>query len=202
MLNRQKELLQWLVGGLATSAFIVGGVWLTDNRDRVIAEVMGGSYSSPSVADTTKLQVLEKHSEASLDSEHKASGNMQVTLSSAEGRRSDGSLAVEAHVTAMSELTDLKYEWVLPDGTTVSAGTPTGSLGTLAEGASAVSTLTVNVSSSNSQIVFHAYRELAGEKIGQVAQYNTVDQSTLDTKLALKRDSLVRTPASNARRFE
>lgn len=211
MLTRQKEFLQWLVGGFSTSALIVGSVWLSDNREFVVASVMGGGVettrsiaSEPSSSpDSAKLPVLEKHAEGTGSAqEHKASGNMLVTLSSADGRKSDGSLVLDAHVTATGDLTDLKYEWVLPDGVSLIAGSLTGSLGSLAGGADVTNEVTLNVPTSNAQVVFHAYRELAGEKVGQVAHYNTVDQQSLDVKLALKRESLSRKPASNERRYE
>jgi len=211
VLTRQKEFLQWLVGGFSTSALIVGGVWLTDNRDYVIAAVLGeGSTSSSSVAaepssslDSAKLPVLEKHSEASTSGEdRKASGNMYVSLSSPDGRKADGTLVLDANVSATTDLTDLKYEWILPEGVVLVSGAQSGSFGSLAGGAQTSTEVTLSVPTSNSHVIFHAYREMAGEKLGQVAQYNTVDQQSIDVKLALKRESLSRKPASTDRRFE
>jgi hypothetical protein len=207
VLTRQKEFLQWLAGGFTTSFVIVGGVWLTDHRDLVIAEVFGSpnfsSASSASIAtEPSKLDVLKGNPAASPESEHKASGSMQVTLMSPEGRKSDGSLALQAYVTATADLSDLKYEWVLPDGAAVSSGSTTGSFGNVSDGTQVSASIVVNVPASNTHIVFHAYREMAGEKVGQVAQYNTVEQSTIDMKLALKRESLQRAPSSTDRRFE
>ena len=205
MLTRQKEFLQWLAGGFTTAAVIVGGVWLTDHHDVVIAQIFGdsGSASSASVgSEPTKADVLKGHSKASLESEHKASGSMQVTLMSQEGRKPDGTLAIQADVTATEDLNGLKFEWVFPDGATVSSGAASGSFGSVAEGTRVSTSVVINVPVANSHVVFHAYRELAGEKVGQVAQYNTVDQPTIDMNLALKRESIERSPASADRRFE
>jgi hypothetical protein len=204
VLTRQKEFLQWLVGGFTTAAVIVGGVWITDHTDVVIAQIFGtGSMSSSSVAtEPAQLNPSKVHTEASLDSEHKASGSMQVVLTSVDGRRSDGTLALQANVTATADLNDLKYEWVLPDGAVFSSGDATGSFGNVTEGSQVSASVVVNVPVSNSRVVFHAYREMAGEKVGQVAQYNTADQSTIDMKLALKRESLERKPAATDRRYE
>lgn len=205
MLTRQKEFLQWLAGGFTTSALIVGGVWLAEHRDVVIAQVFGssGSTSSASSApEPTKLEILKGQTEASLKSEHKASGNMQITLMSNEGRKSDGSLSIQAYVTAIADLNDLKYEWVLPEGASVSSGSLNGTFGNVSEGSQVSASVVLSVPVTNAHVVFHAYREMAGEKVGQVARYNTVDQSSIDMNLALKRESLQRKPASNARRFE
>ncbi len=205
MLTRQKEFLQWLMGGFMTSAVIVGGVWLTDNHDVVISLVFGTTHSTSSsslAATPSKADILKGHTEASLQSEHKASGNMQIVLSSVEGRKTDGSLALQANVTATVDLADVKYEWVLPEGAIVSSGTLRGVFGSVAEGSQVTASIVANVPSSNSHVVFHAYREMAGEKVGQVAQYNTIDQSTIDLKLALKREEIQRKPAMSDRRFE
>jgi hypothetical protein len=200
VLTRQKEFLQWLVGGFATSAVIVGGVWLGDNHTVLTAQLFGPTSTTP--VNPAKSDVLNSHSEASVRTERKASGNMQITLTSTDGRKSDGSLSIQANVTAIADLADLKYEWVLPDGATVASGALTGSFGSVAEGSQVTAALTAVVPSSNSHIVFHAYREMAGEKVGQVAQYNTVDQSSINLQLALKREEIQRKPAMTDRRYE
>ena len=187
-----------------TSAVIVGGVWITDHRDLVIAQIFNaGSTSSSSVTpEPTKLDVLNGRSETSVQTEHKASGNMQIALTSAEGRKSDGTLSVQAYVTAMADLNDLKYEWVLPEGAVLASGSLSGAFGTVSEGTQVSSSVVLNVPASNAHVFFHAYREVAGEKVGQVASYNTVDQNSINLSLALKRESLQRKPAMSDRRYE
>jgi hypothetical protein len=211
VLTRQKEFLQWLAGGFTTSALIVGGVWIAEHHDVVIAQIMRSSGSmsfastsseSSTPVEPTKLEILNGQTEASLKPERKASGNMQITLTSNEGRKPDGSLALEAYVTAVGALNDLKYEWVLPDGAILSSGSLSGTFGNVSEGSQVSTALVLNVPVTNEHVVFHAYREMAGEKVGQIAHYNTVEQKTIDMNLALKRESLQRKPASNARRFE
>ena len=195
MLTRQKELMQWLVGGFTTSGLIVGGVWLTDHPSELAPEIFASTPPS-------KSAVLKAHSEASLEPDRKASGYMQISLTSSEGRKSDGTLALQANVIATTLLNDLKYEWVFPDGAVLASGPSSGSFGDVAEGSQVSASVVVNVPVSNTRVVFHAYREMAGQKVGQVAQYNSTDSSSIDMKLALKRESTDRKPAATDRRYE
>lgn len=206
MLTRQREFLQWICGGVATSALIVGGVWMSEHQSQVIAFVETGSLDFSSTAPT-KAELLNTKQAATEGTENKGSGGMTIALSSGEGLRSDGSLTIQAHVTAAIALTDLKYEWVLPEGVTLAAGALNGDLSSLTEGASTDLSLTVSATpQANSQVRLHVYRLVAGEKVGQIAHYNTLDQPVIDQKMAMKRESmkseLLRSPASDKRRFE
>lgn len=209
MLTRQREFFQWIIGGISTAGIVVGAVWVSNNRTQLIAELENsGSTTSASVgysvvasgAHSTKLEVLNQHDEAK-GPENKGAGHMAVSLTSPDGRRSDGSLVLIAKIAAAVDLEGLKYEWVLPDGVTLASGSLNGDIGTLAEGAANSQAITVNVSSQKSSIIhFHAYRLSAGEKVGQVAQYNSLEQSSINLSLAFTRQSIesesARKPAS------
>jgi hypothetical protein len=203
LLTRQKEFLQWIIGGVSTAAVIVGGVWTNHNRSMLLAELEGRVITtSASVATTTKVDILNQHEEAK-GPENKGAGALKITLTSPDGRRSDGTLVLNAKVVATTELEGLKYEWVLPDGVTLVSGALDGDIGTLAEGASNAQDVTLNVSAqTNSFVHFHAYRLSGGEKVGQLAQYNTLEQESINSSLAFTRQSIEsaqsRKPASTS----
>ncbi len=210
MLTRQREFFQWIVGGASTAALILGGIWTNNNREIILAQLEGQHVTaSASVVPFTKPEILNQH-EVTKGPENKGAGYMNVTLTSPDGRRSDGTLVLDAKVMAATDLDGLKYEWVLPDGVSLVSGSLSGDIGSLAEGAFNAQEVTLNVSSqTNSVVHFHAYRLAAGEKIGQLAQYNTLEQGSINLGLAIKRQSLEnessRKPAStsnDSRRME
>jgi hypothetical protein len=197
VLTRQREFLQWIIGGVSTSAFIVAGVWVSDHPKTVLeamTNAVTGSASETAASRSpasSKLEILEKHADVSNSPANKASGNMNLTLTSAAGRQSDGSLVLEAKITATLDLAELKYEWVLPDSVLLTAGVQHGDLGDLADGASTALEVTLNVPAQADQRVhLHVYREIAGEKLGQVVQYNTISQPSINSALSVTREAL------------
>jgi hypothetical protein len=98
---------------------------------------------------------------------------------------------LQANVTAETKLEDVKFNWNLPPEAKIIAGFEDGDLGSLGENSAVNTKISVHVPADfNRKIHFHVYRDVAGEPHGQVAQYNTLDQSSIDEGLRTKADIL------------
>ena len=198
MLTRQREFLQWVVGGFSTSALILGFVWLSENRAQVVAFATGETTRTPAsspasspVSDSKPNTAKSKLATGRETPEKKASGQLQVSLSSPNGRQSDGTLSLSATIASVADLTDVKYEWTLPDGVSLVSGTDHGDLGSLTRGTPSSLQVVVQVPSQQTKhIVLHVFRDLGVEKFGQVAHYDTLNQDSINLALAVKRNEI------------
>lgn len=123
--------------------------------------------------------------------------NVEITRLDDREVQAGTPLTLEAKVEAVSDLNDLEFVWLLPEGVRVENGQVSGQLGTLAQGA--VATLQINLLQEldgNRQVNLHVFRRVNGEAQGYMAQYNTVLQPTLDSIIAGKAEALNRAPAS------
>lgn len=117
---------------------------------------------------------------------NKGQSSVDVSIESRSGGGgSDGStLNLEATITAKENLHDVKYAWLIPnDGVRVINGSLQGELGELAAAGSARLHLAVASDvGENRRIHLHVYRLVNGENSGQMAQFNTLDQESIDRK--------------------
>lgn len=185
MLTREKELLQWMVGGVSTAAVILGLAWIVERNDVSSARV-----------EKTKILNAQK---ISPEAQGKGGGNLIVTFDSPTENPANGGLILTANIAALTDLADVRYDWLLPDGVTLAKGATSGNLGSLSEGSDATIEVSLVIpAAENKQVHLQVYRLIDGEKMGQVAQYNTLDQKSIERTLATKRDTLERqrSPAS------
>ena len=190
MLTRQRELLQWMVGGVSTAVLIASLAWLAERN-------------AVSSIRSNKTRILNAQKIAP-EAQGKGGGNLIVTFDSPTENPAAGELIVSANITATTDLKDLKYDWLLPEGVSLSKGAPSGDLGTLSEGSDAIIEVSLAIpSSDNKQVHLQVYRMVDGEKMGQVAQSNTLDQKLIERKMATKRETLEseRSPASEKPRL-
>lgn len=197
MLTRQKELLQWLLGGVSTAVVIVGTIYATDHRTELVAAITGQEATLPSQSPepTDKEKVLKSVAVESQDG--KGGGSMNVSITSPNKGATAEPLILKAQVSALEALNDVRFEWILPEGVSISKGNASGSIGNIADGASGEIEISLNVpAGDNKQIHLQVYRLIDGEHMGQVAQYNSVEIKDSELSLALKRADNTREPAS------
>lgn len=140
------------------------------------------------VLQQKKSKISRHHGKgnASLDIEISAPGKGQVEAGTV--------INLEATIEALSNVQDLKFLWILPDdGITVLSGPTEGQIGHLNAGE--ITTVNISVrsdSAENRQIHFHAYRFINGEAMGQMTQYNSVDQEKIEAHAESKAEILRR----------
>lgn len=180
MLTQQREFLKWIFGVILTAALLLGVVWMTE------------SHPEGSRANAMKEAILRGGSRApaSVPGGHgKGGGSLNISLSPVENV--SGALTLKAHVNAKNDLSNLKFEWVLPAGMRITSGSVAGDLGALSAGQSAEFETVFAISpDTNEQIHLQVYRLIDGEKLGEVAQYNSLHQKWIDQKIMSKREAL------------
>ncbi|MES2965089.1 MAG: hypothetical protein V4760_14485 [Bdellovibrionota bacterium] len=154
-----------------------------------------------------KLAVLNKHSHP-YGAAAKGGGQLEVSL--ATDVRSPIPMGtpftLTASIIATSDLADLRYEWILPDGVTIAGGTAVGTIGDLVNGASVDRMIQLTTSTDdNRQVQLHVYRLVGGEPIGHMAQFNTRDHAKIAEEMHTKVQALgmtrSREPASERRKL-
>lgn len=198
VLTRQKEFFQWIVGGFITSSLIVGMVYVVEHRAVILTSVSvtladsisGSSSDSSSPTSDAKMQTLNARTPAS-QSANKGGGQMNINLSSPNAATASAiePLVIKAQVIAMANLADVRYEWILPDSVTPVRGSVTGGIGALADGAQGAIEISLNLlpGSENKQIHLQVYQLIDGERMGQVAQFNTVETKEVAIAAGLKK---------------
>lgn len=206
MLTRQKEFLQWIIGGASTAALIAGTTWVAEREQARDAGSSSRQPASESPAPSPEKEKILKPTRPPIEASGKGGGNMTITFASTSESLVPGGLNLTATVHATIDLSDVHYEWLLPDGVTLTKGALTGDLGAVSDDEDA----TINASfaippTENKKIHLQVYRLVDGEKMGQVTQYNTLDQKTIERSMATKREILdsesERSPASEKPRI-
>lgn len=178
-----------MIGGVTTAALIAGLAYVLERYD-----------DTKSFTQTSeKVKILNAQRAAA--GQGKGGGNLNVSFTSSSDNLLPGALNLIASITSTRDLSDLRYEWLLPDGVTLTKGLLNGDIGTLADGDESTIEVSLAIPSiENKQVHLQVYRLVDGEKMGQVAQYNTIDQKSIDREMASKRETLeaesARAPAS------
>lgn len=161
---------------------------------------VGAIALSIQLSSQAKKQTLGEVRGADLHKHGKVAGSLIVSITAPDGvvSRAGERLNLVANVESTSNLSGLRYVWLLPPGVTIDRGALEGTIGTLNDGEAATIPLTiVSNSDDNKQIDLRVYRMQNGESVGHVAQYNTVTQTEIDQALQTKAEILSeRGPAS------
>lgn len=161
---------------------------------------IGALALSMQLSTRSKKQTLGEVRGHDLHKHGKAAGSLLVSISAPDGSisRAGERLNLVATVESTSNLSGLRYVWLLPQGVTIDRGSLEGTIGTLNDGEAATIPLSiVSNSNENKQIDLRVYRMQNGESVGHVAQYNTVTQMEIDQALQTKAEILSeRGPAS------
>ena len=178
-----------MIGGVTTAALIAGLAYFVELHD-----------DTKSAAQTSeKLKIL--NAQRAVAGQGKGGGNLNVSFTSSSDNLVPGALNLIANISSTRDLSELRYEWLLPDGVTLTKGVLSGEIGTLADGDESTIEVSLSIPAiENKQVHLQVYRLVDGEKMGQVAQYNTIDQKSIDREMASKRETLeaesARAPAS------
>lgn len=140
--------------------------------------------SAPAAAKLSKAEVLRGHKTKRLPVSGKGNGLLEIAIQ-APGKGAVGkgtTINLDAAIEARSDLKDLKYVWILPkDGVRVVSGSVSGDLGSLPTGQFANLQLSViSDTDENRRVHLHVYHVVNGENMGNMAQYNTVDQEAIE----------------------
>ena len=112
----------------------------------------------------------------------KGGGQIEISIASADQQAARAGIPLDltATIGATSDLQNLQFEWILPKDMSVLSGETTGSLGDLANGSEVGLKLKVlPATDENALIHLHIFRIVAGEHMGQSAQYNTSLETTI-----------------------
>jgi hypothetical protein len=99
---------------------------------------------------------------------------------------------LEASIEAKRDIDEMKYLWILPkDGVHVVSGEVSGEIGHMVGGSPTKLHLSVmSDTDENRQIHLHVYKVVNGENMGNMAQYNTVNQEALEWVAKTKAETL------------
>jgi hypothetical protein len=182
LLTRTRDLIKWLFGVAATVAIVLGLAWLFE------AQQPGSRAAAQK--DAILRGDLNRMPASVPDGQGKGGSNLSIELENS-GTTGEGVLNLKAHVEVHTDVTDLKYQWVLPEGVTMASGSPEGDLGNLMGGeAKEIEASLLVPAKENKQIHLQVYSMVNGERMGDVAQYKTVRQSEIERTLASKRELL------------
>ena len=186
MLTQTREQMKWLFGVLTTVVLILGAVWLVD------------AFQPGTRAHSQKEAILRgggfdqnDRMPASVKGEQ-GKGGSQLSISFEEGTQTgSGVLNLKALIESHVDQQDLKFQWMLPDGVTMAAGSNEGDVGSLTAGETKSLEASLLVPTGvNKQIHLQVYSMVNGERMGDVAQYNTVKQLEIDRTIASKLELL------------
>lgn len=182
MLTQTRDMIKWLLGVFSTCAFLLACVWIVE------------AFQPGTRASAQKEAILRQHFDRLPASVNNSSGKGSSTLNVSinEGDLSTGGvLQLKATIEAHADVRDLKYQWVLPQGTSMASGADKGDLGAITAGESTTLEGSFLVpTGENKQIHLQVYSEVNGEKMGDVAQYNSTEQPEIERSLASKRERL------------
>jgi hypothetical protein len=148
------------------------------------------SVPTLSATATAKTLILNPEHTLSPDQQKKGGGSLDlmITRSDSTAPLLTGSTGeFTGSITALADLADLEYIWILPDGARAVDGSVEGNLGTLHAGEKRTLTLSIeSLTTENRQVYLHVYRLMNGEAVGQIAQYNTMTQPQINRDLKSK----------------
>ncbi len=183
MLTQTRDMIKWLFGVLTTCAFLLATLWMIE------------AFQPGTRAAAQKEAILRQHFDAdrmpaSTGGQGKGSSNLDVSIT--DGQLSEsGVLNLKANISTHVDVQDLKYVWVLPEGVSMASGTNEGVLGSITAGESAsIEGSFLVPSTENKRIHLQVFTESNGEKMGDVVQYNTIEQKEIERSLASKRERL------------
>ncbi|MES2854969.1 MAG: hypothetical protein V4692_03850 [Bdellovibrionota bacterium] len=150
---------------------------------------------------TDKQRKLAHH-EDHVHAMGKSGGIVNIEISAPEKESDVGAgsrIELVAVITARKSFETLEYAWLLPEGVTAAGGDTTGQFQNLERGDTAEVRLSVVKSTNqNRQIHLHVFQMVGNERVGKVAQYNTVFQEKFDAEIRSKAEILrSRMPASD-----
>jgi hypothetical protein len=203
MLSRQFEMIKWILGVAITVAGILALSWVIEeeggmifSRDRKPSSIQ---QQETRPQQPSKAAILESGRDQRKPQLAKASGILEVEITSPEKTnvQAGSVLSLEAKVESLANTDDLKFAWILPAGVTIVSGPQEGTLGSMAEGQSTVIRLAVQTQTAeNRQIHLNVFKLVDGEPLGKVAQFNTVDQASIEAAAKSKAEILQSTSAS------
>lgn len=193
MRTKIKERCKWVCGVIFTTSSVLGAAWFIENRPIKTVE-KSEEKRVPASSEQSKQTILRGYELKHKHSFGKPSGLVEVTIQ-APGKNSSGDGSVqqlEATVTAQRDLDGLKFNWLLPnDGVEILSGSSQGDLANLREGESTTMHLTIrNSTPENRRVHLHVFKLINGEAMGQMAQYNTVDQDRIEKQARDKSEVL------------
>lgn len=197
--SQQKDTIGWLLGAVLTAGSLgfVGHVWETGQLAPAVFQGRGpASIEAPKPAKEAKREkkdVLGRVTSQELHKHGKGSGSLSIEIASASGPLKPGAPAeLEATIEALSDLDSLEFTWLFPKDVSIVSGSLEGSLGRLSKGETTSLRVTVTSGSTeNRQIHLHVFRKNEnGEAVGQMAQFNSVDQPKIDATIRSKAEVL------------
>jgi hypothetical protein len=208
MLSRQLDMVKWLVGVVITVAGILALSWAIEeegNLSRVPAMIHDSKpvplEQEHALPQPQKEAILQMGRELRKPHLAKASGILDVEITApAKGVAGTGSIIdLEARVEAQSNLDGLKYVWILPtDGVTIISGHQEDDIGSMTEGQTTVIHLSVqSQTAENRQIHLNVFKMVDGEPLGKMAQYNTVNQESIEALAQSKAAALQNAPSNS-----
>lgn len=178
--SQQKEIILWIAGVVATVALLL------------LLSIPLERAAEREPASTSKQEVLNRtHSHTHMQG--KGGGSLVINVTAPAKKPIDVGSAIDlqATVEALSSLSGLKFKWIIPDGITVESGDAQGELGSIGEGETkSLGLRVVSQVADNRQIHLHVYREVGGESMGEIAQYNTVLQEKINEEIDRKAEVL------------
>ncbi len=194
MMSRQRDFIKWIFGTTCTVSAVLAAAWVvetrleTPNAGREPASVPTQPQTPP--VEKSKQETLKQKPGALLKKFGKPSSVVEIAIEAqTQDKVSAGStFQFEAKVEAQSDLSDLKFAWLLPkDGLKVLGGSVEGHIGSMRAGEKTTLRLSVlSETSENRQIHLHVFKLVNGEPMGKIAQYNTVNQPRIDFELQEK----------------
>jgi len=189
--SHQRESISWFLGVVFTTALILLLAYgLQTQEDRRPASIPRDQGSEVKLS---KKDLLAQAENMHLHRHGKSDGIVSVAIRSTQtGRFESGSvIKLEATVTALQDVENLEFSWILPRGIVPSSGEAEGHLKPLASGEELVLELSViSEVVENRQINLHVFRRVGDELQGKMAQFNTVDQELIDQKIKNKAELL------------
>lgn len=180
MIKRDKRTILLSLFGTAALVAITGAsIFLKSEKNR------GPASTDAALLQIQKREILRGPGGGyRIPVSGKSNGMMAIAIT-APGKGAVGRgtvIDLKADIEARSDLQGLKYLWILPkDGVRLVSGAMEGDLGSLASGQLAsVEISVISDTDENRRVHLHVYKVVDGENMGQMAQYNTVNQEAIE----------------------
>jgi hypothetical protein len=183
--SRNKTKFAWVLGAAAI-AVAAAFAFVPGEATRTPASIeVGGTASNE------KMKKLTRHAEGNawIRMHGKGTTVFDVRIA-ALGKGvpvAGSSIELEATIRAKTEMTDVEFAWLLPDGVAAAGGAIHGMLGTLRPGETKTVRFSAIVQSNENRLVhLHVFRRGATEAVGTMAQHNTIDQARIERNLEVR----------------